>query len=74
MRDFSECVKKYKSDKIGNAEYFLQVVMMVGIQGSGKSFFANHYLEPKGYEVANNDTTGSRDKTLKVLMCSVQFL
>jgi len=40
---------------------------MVGIQGSGKSFFAENYLEPKGYVIASNDKTGGREKTIKVI-------
>ena len=41
--------------------------MMVGIQGSGKSFFSETKLKPAGYLVASNDKTGSRDKTIAVL-------
>ena len=40
---------------------------MVGIQGSGKSYFSEKNLESAGYVVASNDRTGGRDKTLKVL-------
>jgi len=41
------------------------MVMMVGIQGSGKSVVAA-LLERKGYCVASTDRTGSRDKTVRV--------
>lgn len=32
---------------------------MVGLPGSGKSFFARQYLQPLGYEVVNRDTLGN---------------
>jgi len=35
---------------------------MVGIQGSGKSFVAEHYLKRANYEVVSNDKSGGRDK------------
>ena len=40
---------------------------MVGVQGSGKSFFAEKYLQTSGYAVISNDKIGSRDKSLNVL-------
>jgi len=43
----------------------ISMVMMVGIQGSGKSVVAA-LLERKGYVVASTDRTGSRDKTVRV--------
>lgn len=42
--------------------------MMVGIQGSGKSFLSETEFEPHGYVVVSNDRNGgSRDKTLRSL-------
>ena len=35
---------------------------MVGIQGSGKSFIAEHYLKRANYDVVSNDKSGGRDK------------
>lgn len=43
----------------------LAMVMMVGIQGSGKSVVAA-LLEREDYVVASTDRTGSRDKTVRV--------
>ena len=40
---------------------------MVGVQGSGKSFFAENYLAKAGYTVISNDKTGSRDKSLNLM-------
>jgi len=42
-----------------------EMVMMVGIQGSGKSHMSQ-LLEDKGYIVASNDRSGGKDKTLKI--------
>jgi len=42
-----------------------EMVMMVGIQGSGKSHLSQ-LLEEKGYIVASNDRSGGKDKTLKI--------
>ncbi len=43
-----------------------KVVMMVGVQGSGKSFIAERRLQPEGYVVVSNDRSGGRDKSIKV--------
>ncbi|CAD7087902.1 unnamed protein product [Hermetia illucens] len=37
----------------------LEIIIMVGLPGSGKSFFARQYLQPLGYEVVNRDTLGN---------------
>ncbi len=50
-----------------NLKNLSQVILMVGIQGSGKSFFASKHLEPEGYVVLSNDATGGREKTLRLL-------
>lgn len=42
-----------------------EMVVMVGIQGSGKSHLSEK-LENKGYVVASNDRSGGKDKTLKI--------
>ena len=39
-----------------------EVILMVGIQGSGKSFIAEQYLKRANYEVVSNDKSGGRDK------------
>ena len=44
-----------------------EVILMVGVQGSGKSFFVERYLQTAGYHVVSNDKLGSRDKSLNVL-------
>ena len=43
------------------------MVLMVGIQGSGKSFVSVSKFSPLGYTVASNDKTGGREKTLKAV-------
>ena len=45
-----------------------EVILMVGIQGSGKSFIADHYLKRANYEVVSNDKSGGRDKVLYVII------
>ena len=44
-----------------------EVIIMVGVQGSGKSFFSEKYLSKTGYTVISNDKTGSRDKSLNLM-------
>jgi bifunctional polynucleotide phosphatase/kinase len=44
-----------------------EVALMVGVQGSGKSYFAEKYLAKAGYTVICNDKTGSRDKSLTAM-------
>ncbi|XP_052797352.1 bifunctional polynucleotide phosphatase/kinase-like [Mya arenaria] len=45
-----------------------EVILLVGCPASGKSFFAKHYLEPKGYVVVNRDTLKTWQKC--VAMCT----
>ena len=45
-----------------------EIILMVGVQGSGKSFFARKYLKSSGYDVISNDISGSRDKSLTQLV------
>ena len=45
-----------------------EVILMVGIQGSGKSFIADHYLKRANYEVVSNDKSGGRDKVLYIII------
>ncbi len=44
-----------------------EVVLMVGVQGSGKSHFAETHLGKAGYSVISNDKTGGRDKSLSTM-------
>eukprot|EP00095_Tigriopus_kingsejongensis_P001907 maker-scaffold726_size105808-snap-gene-0.22 protein:Tk01907 transcript:maker-scaffold726_size105808-snap-gene-0.22-mRNA-1 annotation:"bifunctional polynucleotide phosphatase kinase" len=44
-----------------------EVILLVGVQGSGKSFLAETIYEPDGYIVASNDRSGGRDRTLKAV-------
>lgn len=39
-----------------------EVIVMVGMPGSGKSFFANDVLAAKQYEIVNRDTLGTWQK------------
>ena len=45
-----------------------EVILMVGIQGSGKSFIAEQYLKRANYEVVSNDKSGGRDKVKQDLL------
>ncbi|KAF7724376.1 hypothetical protein EC973_001101 [Apophysomyces ossiformis] len=42
-----------------------EVIVFVGYPSSGKSYFAQKYLVPEGYEYVNQDTLKSRDKCVK---------
>lgn len=43
------------------------VIIMVGLQGSGKSHFCKKVLVPKGYSYINRDSLGSWQKCAKVM-------
>ena len=50
-----------------------KVVLLVGIQGSGKSHFAEKHFESVGYVVASNDRCGgSRDKAVRVMQAALR--
>ena len=51
-----------------------EVIMMVGIQGSGKSTVAREWLSKAGpgYVVLSNDALGGRDKTLAALRTNLE--
>lgn len=50
----------------------LEIIIMVGFPGSGKSYFSREYLKKEGYEVINNDTLKSVQKCLSVLESSLK--
>jgi hypothetical protein len=50
-----------------------EVILMVGIQGSGKSFIAERYLKRANYEVVSNDKSGGRDKVLRFYFLNQLF-
>ncbi|XP_055377609.1 uncharacterized protein F21D5.5 isoform X2 [Condylostylus longicornis] len=41
-----------------------EIIIMVGLPGSGKSTFSNEYLEPAGYKIINADILGNVQKCL----------
>ena len=48
-------------------------MLLVGIQGSGKSHFAEKHFESAGYVVASNDRCGgSRDKAVRVMQAALR--
>lgn len=49
-----------------------ETVLMVGIQGSGKSQFCSKYFGQAGYVIVSNDKTGSRDKSLQLMKKSLK--
>ena len=51
-----------------------EVILMVGIQGSGKSFIAEQYLKKANYEVVSNDKSGGRDKVKQDLFIYIFIL
>nr|XP_022916240.1 uncharacterized protein F21D5.5 [Onthophagus taurus] len=44
-----------------------EVIMMVGCQGSGKSYFYQQNIAPHGYILINRDMLGSKEKCLRLL-------
>ena len=48
-------------------------MLLVGIQGSGKSNLAERHFESAGYAVASNDRCGgSRDKAIRVMQAALR--
>ena len=44
-----------------------EVVLMVGVQGSGKSYFAETNFGKAGYVIVSNDRTGGKEKSLNLM-------
>ena len=44
-----------------------EVVLMVGVQGSGKSYFAEKNFGKAGYVIVSNDKTGGKEKSLNLM-------
>ncbi|XP_059178049.1 bifunctional polynucleotide phosphatase/kinase-like [Physella acuta] len=44
-----------------------EIIVLVGLPSSGKSYFANEILKPKGYAVVNRDTLGTWQKCVKMV-------
>lgn len=45
----------------------IEVILMVGMQGSGKSHFVQSVLVPQGYKQVNRDTLGTWQKCVKMM-------
>lgn len=45
----------------------VEVILMVGMQGSGKSHFVQSVLVPQGYKQVNRDTLGTWQKCVKMM-------
>lgn len=43
-----------------------EMIILVGLPGSGKSYFAKEILEKAGYKIINRDTLGSIEKCIKL--------
>lgn len=81
MKDISEDLTRQQNFLLeGNPQFITltsikqEVIMMVGVQGSGKSTVAREWLskaEP-GYMVLSNDALGGRDKTLAALRTNLK--
>ncbi|MPC08402.1 Bifunctional polynucleotide phosphatase/kinase [Portunus trituberculatus] len=52
----------------------LEMIVLVGFPGSGKSFFCSTHLAPLGYVVANRDTIGSWQKCVSVMEQSLKIM
>ena len=48
-----------------------EVVLMVGIQGSGKSHFSEKTFGKAGYVIVSNDKTGGKEKSLSLMKKSL---
>ena len=49
-----------------------EMILLVGFPGSGKSFFANEHLKPKGYEIINRDTLNSAQKCVAAIEAALE--
>jgi len=49
-----------------------EIILLVGYPGSGKSYFAQEYLKPAGYEIINRDTLNSAQKCIAAINGVVQ--
>lgn len=49
-----------------------EMILLVGFPGSGKSFFAQEYLKPKGYEIINRDTLNSAQKCVAAIDAAME--
>lgn len=49
-----------------------EIILLVGYPGSGKSYFAQEYLSPKGYEIINRDTLNSAQKCISAIEAAIQ--
>lgn len=61
-------IKQYSNNKKFNFEpnkFDKEIVLTVGMQGSGKSTFATNFLVPEGYIRINQDTLKTKVKCLK---------
>ena len=48
-----------------------EVIVMVGVQGSGKSHFAEKCFGKAGYVIVSNDKTGGKEKSLNLMKKSL---
>lgn len=50
----------------------LEIILLVGFPGSGKSFFSQEYLKKEGYEVINRDTLNSAQKCVAAIDAAIE--
>lgn len=50
----------------------VEIILLVGFPGSGKSFFSQEYLKKSGYEIINQDTLKSAQKCIAAAEASIR--
>ncbi|CRL02547.1 CLUMA_CG015864, isoform A [Clunio marinus] len=51
----------------------LEIILLVGFPGSGKSFFCREYLKKAGYEIINRDTLNTAQKCIAAIESSIKL-
>lgn len=71
-RELDTSISLYEPSKTKVPGHKLEVIILVGFPGSGKSFFCSTHLAPLGYVTANRDTIGTWQKCVSLMEQSLK--